>query len=51
MMIASQETKEMNPTPTLLIITVTVMTVMIKYTPDYPKHEAFNSLNDMAYYK
>ena len=23
----------------------------IKYTPDYPKHEAFNSLNDMAYYK
>ena len=49
-MIASQETKEMNPTPTLLIITVTV-TVTIKYTPDYPKHEAFNSLNDMAYYK
>ena len=51
MMIASQATKEMNPTPTFLIMTVTVVSVTIKSTPDHPKCRALNSLHDMAYYK
>ena len=51
MAIAFQATKEMNPILTLLIITAKVVTVTMKYTPDYPKHRALNSLHDMAYYK
>ena len=51
MTITSQATKEMNPTPTLLIMTVTVVTVKIKCTPDHPKYRALNSLHDLAYCK
>ena len=51
MTIASQATKKMNPTPTLLIMTVTVVTVTMKCTPDHPKHRALNSLHDIVYYK
>ena len=46
MMTASQATKKMNPTPT-----VTVATVTMKCTPEYPKRGPLNSLHDMAYYK
>lgn len=50
-MIASQAMKKMNPTPKLLIMTVTVMAVTMKCTPDYNKYGALKSLHDMAYYK
>ena len=52
MMIASQQTKKMNQTPTLLTmtvtVTVTVVTVTMNCTPDYPKHSALNSLHDIG---
>ena len=50
-MIAFQATWEMNPTPTLLIMTVTVVTVTMKCTPGYPKYRTLNLLHVMAYYK
>ena len=50
-MSASQAMKKMNPTPKLLIMTVTVMAVTMKCTPDYNKYGALKSLHDMAYYK
>ena len=50
MMIASQQRKKMNQTPTLLTmtVTVTVVTVTMNCTPDYPKHSALNSLHDIG---
>ena len=48
MTIASQAMQKMNPTLTLLIMTVTMA---MKCAPDYPKHGALNSLHDMTYYK
>ena len=50
-MIASHATKEMNPTPTILIITVTVVTMTRKCTPDHPNLRVLNSLHNMAYCK
>ena len=50
-MIASQATNEMNLTPTLLIMTVIVVTEMMKCTPDYLKYDALDSLLDMTNYK
>ena len=41
----------MNPTPTLLPMTLTIVTVTMKYAPNPPKHQALNSLQDMAYCK
>ena len=46
-MIALQATKKTNPT--FLTLTVTVVTVTMKCTPDYPKYGALNSLHDKAY--
>ena len=46
-MIALQATKKTNPT--FLILTVTVVTVTMKCTPDNPKYGALNSLHDKAY--
>ena len=40
--IDSQAVKEMNPTLTLLIMTMTVVTVMVKCISDHPKHCALN---------
>ena len=48
---ASHASNEMNPTLTFLIMTVTVVTVTIKSTPDQPMHRALNSSHDMAYCK
>ena len=48
-MIASQATKEMNATPTLLIMTKAMVTVTIKCTHDCLKHEVWNLLHYMAY--
>ena len=50
-MIGSQATKKMNLTSTTLIMTVTVVTVTMKFTLDYPKHGVLNLLHDMAYYQ
>ena len=33
------------------IMTVTVVTVTMKCTPDHPKHRTLNLLHDPAYYK
>ena len=41
----------MNPTPTRLPMTLTVVTVTMKYAPEHPKHRALNSLHDMTYCK
>ena len=51
MMIALEVMKKMNSTLTLLIMIVTVVTVTIERTPEYPMHGALNALLDMAYYK
>ena len=49
MTIASQTTKEMNPTSALLIMIVTVVTVTMNCTPDHPKLCALNSLHDFFF--
>ena len=46
-----QATKEMNPTLTILLTKLKVVTVTMKCTLDYPRHQDLNSLHDMAHYK